>query len=74
MFEKLTTQSRDFVFPQIIKGNTGYGNEDVQTRIFDNAIGAKFIRFLPKEWGSVACMRIDICGHRKFLKIGVQPN
>ncbi|CAB4020050.1 Receptor-type tyrosine- phosphatase F, partial [Paramuricea clavata] len=49
---------------QVIKGNTASGNEDVQTRLFDDAIRAKFIRFLPLEWGSVACMRVDVCGHQ----------
>ncbi|XP_028396882.1 receptor-type tyrosine-protein phosphatase delta-like [Dendronephthya gigantea] len=49
---------------QVIKGNTASGNDDVQTRLLDNAVRAKFLRYIPLDWGRVACMRVDICGHQ----------
>ena len=55
-----------FSYFQLIFGNTNDETRNVIRRDLDSPIHAEKVKFIPKMWQRVPCLRVELCGKVKL--------
>ena len=56
-----------FSYFQLIFGNTNDETHNVIRRDLDSPIHAEKVRFIPKTWQRVPCLRVELCGEGETM-------